>query len=47
MTRSAVLPLAYVDGGGALNTIVIFEAHYPARCSPCQRLAADLSIDAP
>jgi len=47
MTRSTVLPLAYVDGGGTLNTIVIFEAQYPARCSPCQRLAADLSIDAP
>jgi hypothetical protein len=47
MTHSTVLPLAHVDGGGALNTIVILEAQYPARCSPCQRLNADLSIDAP
>lgn len=47
MTRSSVLPLAFLDSGGTLIKVVLFEAQYPARCSPCQRLAADLTIDAP
>ena len=46
-TRSMVLPLAYLDGGGALISIVIFEAQYPARCSPCQRLDSGLSTVTP